>query len=150
MSTSWSADSARGDDGSAAARDRSSASIGELIADVSSDLTLLLRQELQLAKAEARQSVIRSGKGAGMLAGAGLAAHLTLVFASVAVWWALGEVIGRGWSGLVVAGAWAVIATVLAFLGRREVQAVRVGLPRTVESAKKIPAAVMGNEEGTR
>jgi Putative Actinobacterial Holin-X, holin superfamily III len=148
MTTSSSAEYRKEDGYAAATRDRSSASIGELVAEASSDLTLLIRQEVQLAKAEARQSVTRGAKGTGMLGGAGLAAHLTLVFASVAVWWALGDAIGHGWSGLVVAVAWAVIAAVLAALGRRELRAVQAGIPRTVDSAKKIPSALLGNEEG--
>lgn len=129
--------------------DRSSASIGELVAEVGRNLTELLRQEVELAKAEARQSVSRAGKGAGMLGGAGFAGYLAVLFASVAVWWGLGNAIGRGWSAVVVAVVWALIAAVLALMGRREVQSVR-GLPRTVETAKKIPAAVKGNEEAAR
>jgi hypothetical protein len=129
--------------------DRSSASIGELVAEVGRNLTELLRQEVELAKAEARQSVSRAGKGAGMLGGAGFAGYLAVLFASVAVWWGLGNAIGRGWSAVVVAVVWALIAAVLALMGRREVQSVR-GLPRTVETAKKIPAAVRGDEEAAR
>jgi hypothetical protein len=129
--------------------DRSSASIGELIAEVSRDLTVLFRQEVELAKAEARQSVTKAGKGAGMLGGAGFAGYLAVLFVSIAIWWGLGNVIGRGWSGLVVAVVWALIAAVLALMGRREVQSVR-GLPRTVETAKKIPAAMKGDEEAAR
>jgi hypothetical protein len=129
--------------------DRSSASIGELVAEVGRDLTELLRQEVELAKAEARQSVSRAGKGAGMLGGAGFAGYLAVLFVSVAAWWGLGNVIGRGWSGLVVAAVWALIAAVLGLMGRREVQSVR-GLPRTMETAKKIPAAVKGDEEAAR
>ena len=129
--------------------DRSSASIGELVAEVGRSLTELLRQEVELAKAEVRQSVTRAGKGAGMLGGAGFAGYLAVLFASVAVWWGLGNVIGRGWSAVVVAVVWALIAAVLGLMGRREVQSVR-GLPRTVETAKKIPAAMKGNEEAAR
>ena len=147
MSSSWGPDP-RSCEGIVAGRDRSSASVGELVAEASKDLSLLIRQEVQLAKAEARQSVTRGAKGAGMFAVAGLGAVLALVFGSVALWLALGYVIGPAWSGLVVAGLWAVTAAVLAAVGRRE--AVQVGLPRTVDSAKKIPSAVLGNEEANR
>jgi ABC-type transport system involved in cytochrome bd biosynthesis fused ATPase/permease subunit len=129
--------------------DRASASVGELFADVSRDITLLLRQEVELAKAEVRQSVSRAGRGAGMLGGAGFAGYLALVFVSVALWWGLGNAIGRGWSGLVVAALWAIVAAVLAAVGRSNLRAVQ-GIPRTVDSAKRIPDAIKGNEEAAR
>ena len=127
----------------------SSESIGDLFAHVSQDLTLLLRQEVELAKAEARQSATRAGKGVGMLGGAAYAGHLMVLFLSVAGWWALGNGIGRGWSALVVAVVWAVVAGVLAVLGRSNLKSVQ-GLPRTAGTVKKIPDAVKGNEETAR
>lgn len=129
--------------------DRSSASIGELFADVSKDITLLLRQEVELAKAEVRQSATRAGKGAGMLGGAGFAGYMTALFLSIALWWALGNAIGRGWSALVVAAIWAVVAAVLAAMGRKNLKEVQ-GIPRTADTVKKIPDAVKGNEEAVR
>ena len=51
------------------------ASPGELLSSVTKDLSDLMRQELELAKAEARQSVTRAGKGAGMLSGAAVGGH---------------------------------------------------------------------------
>lgn len=121
-------------------------SIGELLSDVSADLTTLLRQEVELAKAEVKQSATQAGKGAGMFAGAGIAGHLVLLFVSIAAWWSLGEQIGRGWSALVVAAAWLVIGAVLAMLGRNELKTV-TGVPQTSDTVKKIPNAVRGNEE---
>jgi hypothetical protein len=121
-------------------------SVGELIADVSKDFTTLMRQEVELAKAEVRQSATSAGKGAGMLAGAGVAAHMVLIFLSVAGWWALGYKIGNGWSALVVALVWLIIAGVLAMVGRKELKSV-TGAPRTAETVKKIPNAAKGNEE---
>jgi hypothetical protein len=120
-------------------------SIGELLSDVSQDVTLLMRQEVELAKAEIKQSATRAGKGAGMLGAAGVSAHFAVLFVSIAGWWALGDSIGRGWAGLVVALIWAVIAAVLAITGRKEMKTVS-GLPKTAETVKKIPDAVKGNE----
>ena len=100
-------------------------SIGELMGDVTKDLTVLLRQEVDLAKAELRESASQAGKGAGMLAGAGVAGLLALMFVSIAAWWALGTVIGNGWSGLVVGVVWAVVAAALAASGRTEMSRVR-------------------------
>lgn len=121
-------------------------SIGELVAEVSRDLSTLMRQEVELAKAEAKQSAQRAGKGAGMLAGAGVAGHMVLLFLSVALWWALGAVMGRGWSAVVVAVLWAAVAAVLAARGRKELRTVE-GMPETTDTLKKIPNAVRGHEE---
>jgi hypothetical protein len=124
-------------------------SIGELLGDVSKDLSELMRQELALAKAEATQSATRAGKGAGLLGGAAVAGYFVLLFLSVALWWALGNHTGRGWSALIVAAIWAVITAVLALVGKRQLASVR-GLDRTTETVKKIPPAVKGHEEENR
>jgi hypothetical protein len=120
-------------------------SIGELLSDVSQDITTLLRQEVELAKAEIKQSASRAGKGAGMLAGAGVAGHLVLLFISIAAWWGIGDSTGHGWSALIVAVIWLIIGAVLAALGRTELKAVN-GVPQTASTVKKIPNAVKGNE----
>jgi hypothetical protein len=120
-------------------------SVGELFSEVAADLSTLMRQEVELAKAEVQQSARRAGKGAGMLAGAGVSGHLFLIFGSVAVWWGLGEATGHGWSALIVAAIWLLIAAVLGLLGRREISAVS-GVPQTAQTVKKIPAAARGNE----
>lgn len=125
---------------------RSLSNVGEIFADISRDLSTLIRQETELAKAELRESATRAGKGAGMLGGAGVAGHFVLLFLSIAVWWGLGNGIGRAWSALVVAVIWAVIAAVLASIGRREIKQVK-GIPQTTETAREIPDALKGNEE---
>lgn len=122
------------------------ASVGELFAAVSQDLSTLMRQEVALAKAEVRESASRAGQGAGLLTGSGIAAHMVLLFVSISGWWGLGQFIGNAWSGLVVALVWAIIAASLYVVGRTKLQRVQ-GLERTTETAKKIPTALAGNEE---
>lgn len=128
------------------------ASLGELIGNISEDFSTLVRQEMELAKAEISQTVSKAGKGAGMFGGAGLAGYFTLLFLSLALWWALGAMIGDGdaqpalgWSALIVAVIWAVVAAVLAVTGRKEIKQAE-GLPRTQETVKKIPDAVKGQD----
>ncbi len=122
-------------------------SIGALISDVASDLSLLMRQEVALAKAEARESATRAGKGAGLLGGAGAAAFYAVLFLSVALWWALGDLIDSlGWSAVIVAVLWAVVAAILASMGRKKLKEVQ-GMSRTVETAKQVPDALKGNED---
>ena len=125
--------------------DGSLSSIGQLLGEISKDISTLMRQEVELAKTEVRQSVSQTGRGASMVGGAAVAGHLALLFVSVALWWGLGNSIGRGWSALVVGFIWAVVAAVLARVGRSQLQAVS-GLPKTTETAKKIPEAFKGKD----
>jgi hypothetical protein len=120
-------------------------SVGELFSDVAIDVSTLMRQEVELAKAELRQSATRAGKGAGMLAGAGLSGYMVLLFASVAAWWGIGDATGHGWSALIVAGIWLIVAAILGLMGRREISAVS-GVPQTAQTVKQIPDAIRGNE----
>ena len=122
-------------------------SIGELISDISADLSTLMRQEVALAKAEAKDSATKAGKGAGMLGGAGYAAHLMTLFLSITLWMALSYLFDDlAWSALVVALLWAVVAAVLAAMGRKKLKEVQ-GMPRTTETAKRVPDALKGNED---
>jgi hypothetical protein len=119
-------------------------SLGDLLGEVTRDMSTLMRQEVELAKVELKQSATRAGKGSGMLAGAGVAGHFVLVFLSLALWWALGNVMGLGWSGVVVAIIWGIIAAVLASIGRKELKAI-TGLPRTAETLQEIPPTLKPN-----
>ncbi|KRE82156.1 hypothetical protein ASG71_01350 [Arthrobacter sp. Soil763] len=113
-------------------------SLGDLLGEVTRDMSTLMRQEVELAKAELKQSTSRAGKGGGMLAGAGVAGHFVLLFLSLALWWGLGTLMGLGWSGVVVAVIWGIIAAVLASIGRKELKAIK-GMPQTAETIQEIP-----------
>ncbi|EWT03255.1 hypothetical protein N865_18675 [Intrasporangium oryzae NRRL B-24470] len=124
-----------------------SASIGELVGDITSGLSTLLHQEVALAKAEARETATRAGRGAGMLSGAAAAGWFTLLFLSLAVWeWLSRAIDDRGWAAVIVMVIWAVVAAVLAMVGRRDIKQIQ-GMPRTVETAKQVPGALKGHEE---
>ena len=129
--------------------DVSQRSFGELLSEVTGDLSTLLRQEVELAKAEARQEAIRAGRAGGMFAGAGLAGHMVLLFLSIALWWGLSNVMDGGWSALIVAVIWAVAAAVLYASARSEVRRMR-GLPRTVETLHDIPDALRPEKGANR
>lgn len=121
------------------------ASIGELLGDVTRDLSTLMRQEVELAKAELKQTATRAGKGAGMLAGAGVGGHFVLIFLSLALMWALGAIMALGWAALIVAVIWAIIAAVLASIGRKELKQIK-GLPQTGETLSEIPPTLKPGE----
>ncbi|CAL8975671.1 hypothetical protein CELL_02110 [Cellulomonas sp. T2.31MG-18] len=124
-------------------------SLGDLLSDITRDVSTLMRQEVALARAELQQSAKNAGKGAGMFAGAGVAGHMVLLFLSIALWWGLGSAMGLGWAAVVVAVIWAVIGAVLAARGRAELRRMS-GLQQTTDTAKKIPNALAGHEEKNR
>ncbi|MDJ0315246.1 phage holin family protein [Arthrobacter sp. H35-D1] len=121
-----------------------SSSLGELLGEVTQDISTLMRQEVELAKVELKESATRAGKGSGMLAGAGVAGHFVLIFLSLALWWALGYLIGLGWSAVAVAILWGIIAAVLAMLGRKELKSIK-GLPQTGQTLQEIPPTLKPN-----
>ena len=57
-------------------------SLGEIVGDISHDLTTLVKQELELAKTELKEEAGKAGKGAGLLGGAGVSGLLALIFLS--------------------------------------------------------------------
>lgn len=120
-------------------------SLGDLLGEVTRDLSTLMRQEVELAKAELKESATKAGRGGGMLAGAGVAGHFVLLFLSIALWIALGGLMGLGWSAVVVAVIWGVIAAVLASVGRRELKTVK-GMPQTAETLQEIPPTLKPGE----
>jgi hypothetical protein len=123
-----------------------STSLGEMLGEVSRDISTLMRQEVALAKAELKESATKGAKGAGLMGAAGYGALMAVFFLSVALWWALGTLIGGGWAGVVVALIWAAIALVLFLVGRSQMKQVQ-GAPQTVDTLKEIPETLKRNEE---
>jgi Putative Actinobacterial Holin-X, holin superfamily III len=120
-------------------------SVGDLIGEVSNDLSTLMRQELALAKAEVKAEATKTGKAAGMLGGAGFAGYMVALFASIALWWALANGMDEGWAALIVAALWAVVGAVLYSLGRSRLKSVHPKPERTVQTLKEVPDALKGN-----
>ena len=127
-------------------RKAASTSLGDLLGEVTRDLSTLMRQEIALAKAELKQSATTSAKGAGLLGGAGYAASMVVLFLSLALWAALASLVGWGWSGVIVAVLWAIIAAILYVVGRKQLKEVQ-GAPQTVETLHEIPETFKRNEE---
>jgi hypothetical protein len=120
-------------------------SLGEIVGEVSEKASLLVREEIELAKAEVTQKVSRIAKGAGFFAGAAV-----LLFFMV---FALIEFLGFGisdWTGLniwvsfgIVTGAMIALAAVLAVFGIRSVKRGTPPVPElAIEEAKKTRAAI--------
>jgi hypothetical protein len=112
-------------------------SVGELIGNISNDLSRLFRQEVELAKAELKQEATKAGKAAGMLGGAGFAGYLAVVLLSFALVFALSNVMDPGWAALIVAVIWAIIGAVLYANGRKKLKNVDPVPRRTVDTIKE-------------
>jgi len=112
-------------------------SIGDLIGNISNDLSQLFRQEVDLAKAELKQEAAKAGKAAGMLGGAGFAGYLAVVLLSFAAVFGLANVIDAGWAALIVAVIWGVIGAVLFVTGRSKLKTVDPVPHRTVDTIKE-------------
>jgi hypothetical protein len=130
--------------------DVSKQSVGSLISEVTNDLSTLMRQEMDLAKAEIKEEVTKTGKAAGMLGGAGFAGYMLALFLSIAAWWGLANVMDEAWAALIVAAVWGVIAAVLFVSGRSKMREVNPKPERTVSTLKEVPDALKGRQEATR
>jgi uncharacterized membrane protein YqjE len=111
--------------------------IGELISDVTSDLSRLFRQEVELAKAELRVEAKKAGKASGMYAAAGVAGLMVIILLSFAVVYALDAVMPQGWAALIVAVVWAIAGAVLYSTGKKQMAAVDPKPQQTIETLKE-------------
>jgi hypothetical protein len=118
------------------------ASVGQLMGNISDDLSTLMRQEVELAKAEVRQEASKAGQSAGMFGGSGFAGYMTLLFLSIALWQGLDNVMDSGLAALLVAVLWGVVAAVLFVIGRKKMQQVHPKPERTVDTLKQAPDAL--------
>jgi putative superfamily III holin-X len=112
-------------------------SLGELIGNISDDLSKLFRQEVELAKVELKAEAGKAGKAAGMLGGAGFAGYLAVVLLSFAVVFGLSNVMDPGWAALIVAVVWGAVGAVLYFSGRNQLKTVDPMPRRTVDTLKE-------------
>lgn len=127
-------------------------SLSEIASELLGNASTLIRQEVALAKAEAKESANRARTGVGLLAGAAVASTMVLFALTLALWWGLSVAIGTraepalGLGGLAAAGVWAIAAVVLGIAGKSALDKIK-GIPMTRETVQKIPNAAIGHEE---
>jgi Putative Actinobacterial Holin-X, holin superfamily III len=114
--------------------------IGRLIAETSSDLSALVRNEIELAKTELRFSIKAGGLGIALFGAAGFLMVLAVVMLSIAFafffhWLGL----GLGVSFLIVFGVYCLIAGLLGLVGLRMV--------KKVKAPEQTMAAVKSNKQ---
>jgi hypothetical protein len=111
--------------------------LGEIVSDVTQDLSTLIHQEMALAKTEMKQEIAKAGKGAGLLGGAGLAGYFLLLFLSATLMFGLDEAMPLWVAALIVAVVWGVAAAVLALIGKKKIDEANPQLPTTQQTLKE-------------
>ena len=111
--------------------------IGELVKDLASQTSTLVRQEIKLAQAEVTQKGKVAGKGAGMLAGAAVAALLGLGALTAVLIVVLDGAMALWLAALIVTVLWLAIAGVLAMAGKSALEKSTPPAPQTVETVKE-------------
>jgi uncharacterized membrane protein YqjE len=126
------------DDGSAVGPpDVEGRSVGDLLGEVTGNLSKLMRQEVALAKVELKEEAAKAGKAGGLLGGAGAVGYLVLVFLSLALMFALDNAMGIGWAALLTAVLLGIVAAVLFVIGRNRFKQINPKPEQTVETLKE-------------
>jgi uncharacterized membrane protein YqjE len=112
-------------------------SLGTLFGNLTSDLSDLLRSEMELARVEIREEAAKAGRAAGVLGAGALVAYLGLGLLAMAAAWGLAEVVDAGWAFLIVGLLVAVTGGVLLMTGRNQLREVRPVPDETVETLKE-------------
>jgi uncharacterized membrane protein YqjE len=111
-------------------------SVSELLSDVSSEVSELVKKEIELAKIETRDQVSKAAKAGAMLGAGGVGAFVGLLLASMAAAWGLAEVMPPGFAFLIVAILFFLVAGALAAAGRKKMKQVQ-GPKETMRTLKE-------------
>lgn len=140
-STAYAAGTYEGQSGASAAGgerpDVEDESVGSLVGRLTGDLSTLMRQELDLAKAELRGEAKKAGAAAGMLAAAGVAGLLFLIMASLTLTWLLDKIMYLWLAALIVTLLWGIAAAVLGLSGKKKMAQVNPKPEQTIETLKE-------------
>jgi hypothetical protein len=112
--------------------------VGELLRELSQQTTTLVRQELELAKAELSQKGKQAGVGAGLLTGAGVVGLVAFGALTACFIAALSTAMATWLAALIVALVYAAIAGALALVGKSRVKQATPPAPeQTIETVKE-------------
>ncbi len=123
-------------------------SLSQLFKRFSDEATSLIRMEVELAKVELTEKGKEAGAGAGMFGGAAAAALCLLGALTACLILALDEVMHPAVAALIVTLLWALVAGVLAYLGRERVRAATPIAPRRAQEG--IREDLQAAKEGLR
>lgn len=119
-------------------------SLGELVAAASQNASILVRSEIQLAKAELATEAKKAALGGGMFGGAGLFGFFGFIFLSFGAVYGLHETdLGLWACYLIVAGAYLLFAGILAAIGLKSLK--KMGPPQRTQRTLKETVATLKN-----
>jgi uncharacterized membrane protein YqjE len=109
--------------------------LADLVVDVSENASTLVREEIELAKAEVSEKVSKLARGAGVGVAAGAFAFLALIMILHGIAWVLGEELFSGniWAGYFVTAA--IFLLLAALAGWIASKALKAGAPPVPEQA---------------
>ena len=117
-----------------------SRSVAELVFDVAEGTSTLVREEIELAKAEVTEKVGKLLRGSAVGVAAGIFAFLALILVMEGIAWLLNEEVfdGKVWPGFFVeAAVFLLIAALAGFIAYRAVKAGSPPMPeQAIEEAK--------------
>ncbi len=116
------------------------ATLGQLVAEASRDLSALIQAEVQLAKNELSFSAKAGGIGTALFFVAGFMAAVVLILASIGLALVLDLWLPVSASFFIIAGVYLLIAAIVVLVGVRLIKKVKAPTA-TIETAKEIPAA---------
>ena len=131
-----------------ASNGQTDSNLAEVVTEVSERMSLLVREEIELARAEVTQKVTSIARGAAAVAAGAVFGVFALVFLLLTAAWGLNSLIGSLWLGFLIVLGVLAVATVGAFLFAW--RKFKVGTPAptmALDEAKKIRATVSAKPE---
>lgn len=116
--------------------------LGELVARISENISLLIRGEIDLARAKGQRMARKIGVGAGLLAAAGVVALYAVGMLLASLAHGIGELLPLWVGYLIVAVLLFIVVAVLALLGARRLRAAREDTPAPQEGLRSSVDAV--------
>lgn len=117
--------------------DEPAPSTGELVSQLSSEMTRLVRDELKLAQLEVTGKAKKAGIGVGMFGAAGLIALYGVGVLLATAVLALALVVDAWLAALIVSAALFLLATIVALVGKKEVEQAEPPVPQQAISNVK-------------
>jgi len=130
MSTSG----ATGQSGQVSSPDKS---LGELFSEMTSDLSSLVRKEVQLAKVETKEEISKAGKAGAQLGAGGFAGYMAVVLLSFALVYVLDNFLPLELAFLIVGAIYGIAAAVLLNKGKQDMKNVKPLPEQTVKTVKE-------------
>jgi flagellar motor component MotA len=116
---------------------REDTSLGDLFSRLTDDLSRLMRDEVELAKVEMKETAKEAGTAGASLGAAGVLGLMAFLMLSFAAAWGLAEVLPEGVAFVIVGGVYGLIALALLAIGRQRLKAVTPVPEQTVETLKE-------------